>query len=100
MVRFLEKRPTGRSESTRARSPVLGDEAWAAPAGHLGYTLIDLQAYSACQALLIYSMVITTFSPSVPFFRIPNSLRGLTQLVMPVDNWRDLSIRHELAYHG
>jgi hypothetical protein len=67
--RRLQRHKPRMSAVTRSGSPLLGDEAWAAPAGRLGCTLVDLQAYSACQALLIYSMVITTFPRACPSSR-------------------------------
>src|SRR6266404_9243407 len=40
------------------------------------------------------------FSSSVAFFEIPHCLRGLAQLVSPVDDGLHLSRLHEVAQHG
>jgi hypothetical protein len=39
-------------------------------------------------------------SASVSFCGIPESLTGLTQPVAPIDDWRDLSRRHEFPQNA
>ena len=40
------------------------------------------------------------FCPSVPFFQTANGLRGLAQLVAPVNDWCHFSGLHEVVQDG
>ena len=62
-----------------------------------------MAGYASRSALLGFVVLIQGyyyFSPSVPFFQIPDSLRDLTQSVALVDDRRYLSGLHELAHDG